>query len=314
MTSGPVRNLPVLVFGEALVDAFADHEVAGGAPFNVACHLAGLGGAARLLSRVGDDPAALHLQRTATAFGVDWSAVQVDPEAGTGRVQVHETPAGHRFEILADQAYDRIDGAVAVAAVADMPPASWLYHGSLALRAASHDALLQLLSARRWRRFVDLNWRDAGPPPERALAAMRGADVLKLSDEELGRVGDWLGLPVPLVEALPRDGERDARVDALMSALDVEALLVTYGARGAAYWQPGGLCAARAEPVPTRVVDTVGAGDAFSARMLAGLAGGARPDEALPHAVAFAAAVCTLRGATPDATDFHARWRLAPAP
>jgi len=41
-----------VIFGEALVDVFADRNVIGGAPFNVARHLAGLGRTPLMISRI----------------------------------------------------------------------------------------------------------------------------------------------------------------------------------------------------------------------------------------------------------------------
>lgn len=56
----------------------------GGAGVNVATAFARLGGRARLLARVGGDPAAGVALAAATQAGVDLSAVQRDPERATG--------------------------------------------------------------------------------------------------------------------------------------------------------------------------------------------------------------------------------------
>jgi fructokinase len=58
--------------------------------------------------------------------------------------------------------------------------------------------------------------------------------------------------------------------------------------------------------VQVRVVDTVGAGDAFSAVMIHGLRRGWRLATALDRALAFAAAICGQRGATVAEPDFYA--------
>ncbi len=51
-------------------------------------------------------------------------------------------------------------------------------------------------------------------------------------------------------------------------------------------------------PAEVEVVDTVGAGDAFSAVFILGLSKGWSTDVGLGRALEFAAAVCTLPGAT----------------
>lgn len=302
---------PVVVFGEALVDIFAEDELPGGAPFNVACHLAGLGLAPRFVSRVGNDAAAARLDSAAARSGLSMRYVQRDAHRPTGRVRVHEQAGVHRFEILADQAYDWIDAADARRALEDGDAiacaAGWLYHGSLILRGPA-AAALATLAALPLRRFADLNWREAGTTPEQALAALRGVHVLKLNDEELALLCGWTGLPMPRAAATdPGAGDTIAR---LAAQLQAGLLVLTHGAAGASAWDAQGRCIARqpAAPVP-RLVDTVGAGDALAAALLAALAQGVAVPRALALAVRFAAALCGRRGALPEHAGFYAPWR-----
>ena len=301
----------VVVFGEALVDVFAEGELPGGAPFNVACHLAGLGLAPRFVSRIGNDAAAARLDSAAARSGLPMRYVQRDAHRPTGRVRVHEQAGVHHFEILADQAYDWIDAADAQRALEDggaiACTAGWLYHGSLILRGPAATALAAL-AALPLRRFVDLNWREAGATPEQALVAMRGVHVLKLNDEELALLCGWTGLPMPCVEAAdPSAGDTIAR---LAMRLQAELLVLTHGTAGASAWDARGRCIARQPAAPvSRLVDTVGAGDALAAALLAALAQGVAVPEALALAVRFAAALCGRRGALPAHAQFYAPWR-----
>ena len=296
-----------LVFGEALVDAFADGMVPGGAPFNVACHLAALGLSPVLLSRVGDDAAGAVLRDAAMRCGLSLDAVQAD--RATAQVVVHEGPAGHAFEIPDAQAFDRIDAEAAIAAARQAAEGGWLYFGTLALRAdASRQALAALRATRRHRAYVDLNWRAAGPAPAGILALLREIAVLKLSEEELVRVLGWLGMSGSW--GMPAVGDRDGSIAALCERTGTRTLLVTHGADGAVAWDAHGRCTARvAAPALASLVDTVGAGDAFSGMMLAGLARGHAPEAMLGHAVAFASASCGWRGALPDDPAVYATWR-----
>ncbi len=126
-----------VVFGEALVDAFPEALIAGGAPFNVACHLAALGLAPLLLSRIGADAGGEQLRAAATRCGLQLDGVQREPLLGTARVLVHEHADGHVFEIPADLAFDHVEADAALAALAadsPAPDAGWLYHGTWRLR------------------------------------------------------------------------------------------------------------------------------------------------------------------------------------
>jgi fructokinase len=88
---------------------------------------------------------------------------------------------------------------------------------------------------------------------------------------------------------------------------------VTHGGEGAVAWDAGGHCVARAPAPPlARIVDTVGAGDAFSGMMLAGLTQGEAAEAVLDRAVAFASASCGWRGALPADPAVYARWRTPP--
>jgi fructokinase len=57
------------------------------------------------------------------------------------------------------------------------------------------------------------------------------------------------------------------------------------------------------------VIDTVGAGDAFSSVLLTGLAHQWQPAETMRRASSLAAAICGMRGACPDHPDFYRTWR-----
>jgi fructokinase len=310
-----------IVFGEALVDAFHDSLVPGGAPFNVACHLAGLGFHPRLISRIGNDEAAQKLRVMAQRVNLDLSTVQVDRLRGTGRVNVLEGPHGHVFQIDRDQAYDHIDAEDALSNALDYTAlddarnaSTWLYFGTLALRSADNRASLAAVRRSvKHRAFVDLNWRAAGTTCEQALAAMDNIAVLKVSAEELAQVLRWLGHSNARAGSMPSMGEFREEQQALMLALGLDDLLVTYGADGAAAWAASGICAARVPAVAVSVLqDTVGAGDAFSAMALACLMQGLSIEQLLSRAVAFAAAVCGERGALPQRAHFYDAWQLTP--
>jgi fructoselysine 6-kinase len=90
-------------------------------------------------------------------------------------------------------------------------------------------------------------------------------------------------------EADPRD------LVTRVAALGPSLVAVTQGAAGATLWADGQLLHAPAGAGP--VVDTLGAGDAFIARLLVGLARGEEPADLLGAATAYASASCRVHGA-----------------
>ena len=79
---------------------------------------------------------------------------------------------------------------------------------------------------------------------------------------------------------------------------DDGSVIVTLGARGVAALIDGGPFELPA--IPTRVVDTTGAGDAFVGAFAARVAAGDSPRDAIDVALAAASIVVTRRGAGPS--------------
>ncbi len=298
----PFRSLAVL--GEALVDEFHDGPVAGGAPFNVARSLAALGVPALFISRIGADDANGRLVlASAERYGLGTQGLQRDAARATGRVSVREQPGGgHRFEIHADAAWDHLDLPAARAALAGAAP-SLLYFGSLAQRhAVSRTAIRALAKGFYGLRFLDLNLR---PGTDHALFAAESlmlADWVKVNDEELARLAGWFDTP----------GDEAAQVAALMDRFALQRLVLTCGADGWRFYGLGGALLAQGpgEPQP-RVIDTVGAGDSFTALLLAGLAQQRDLAATLALANRFASFICGVRGPLPADPQTLAPWRSA---
>jgi fructokinase len=302
----------ILVFGECLVDWFDGQAVAGGAPFNVARHLAALGLRPWFVSRVGNDELGRMLLEELRRWRVQPALVQVDAQRPTGQVRVHARGPGHEFEILPDQAYDHIEWTDAIGATVGgdriRPP--WLYFGTLAQRSAdSRNTLARLRAEMPHRAFVDLNWRAGQVAPALALSMLDCADELKLSAEELGLLLAWTGRSSAHCIAPPAAHTRCAGIGALLAGRRVQHLIVTYGDAGYASWDAQGRCELRATAVPLpRLVDTVGAGDAFTSITLAGRLLAWPRELTLARANEFAAAICAVRGAVPSDPDFYYSW------
>jgi len=279
-----------VIFGEVLFDAFPDdREVLGGAPFNVARHLQGFGLNPLFISRIGDDRRGERVLTAMQQWGMDVTGLQRDTQHPTGTVQITMQGTQHSFDILPQQAYDHIDALEALPLV--MPEeTALLYFGSLIEREPVSRHTLQQLRQRPIPLFSDVNLRAPWWSPEGVAKLLQGVKWVKLNDEELVALGYGGAL---------EDAARHMR-----EQFGFELLVVTRGEAGALFVTEQRVL--HGEPVAVRtLVDTVGAGDAFSSVVLLGLMQGWRMDKTLRHALAFAAHLCEVRGAVLPDRDYY---------
>ncbi|MGB5717743.1 MAG: carbohydrate kinase [Gammaproteobacteria bacterium] len=279
-----------VIFGEVLFDRFPDGSVVlGGAPFNVAWHLQAFGRAPLFLSRVGDDALGRRIRDTLHAWEMDASGLQLDSAHPTGSVEVRIDDGEPSYEIVDKQAYDFIDAA----AMPPLPDSALLYQGSLAVRNdGSARALQQLQQGRDLQRLVDVNLRPPWWQRETVLSLLQGARWIKLNEAELALL---------VAEA----GTLQAQMQQLRDRCGAELLIVTRGAAGALVLAPGGEEFSIVPQGHGTVIDTVGAGDAFTSVMTLGLLSGWRVPLMLERAQAFASAITRIRGATCDEPGFY---------
>lgn len=284
--------MKIVSLGEILWDVFSDAEYLGGAPFNFAAHAHRLGHEVFFVSAIGRDRrGALALERL-RQLGLSDRFVGRTSEAPTGIVPVNLDSAGQpHFTIERPAAYDCVSVSKDDLAELSTPPADWIYFGTLHQTSAhARDALASILEANpAARRFYDVNLR--ANSYDRALVErlLALSNVVKLNDEEAAILQELYGEQPAGVEAFARRwAER----------FGWQALCVTRGAAGCAVLTGGEYAEVAGFPVP--VADTVGAGDAFSAAFVHGLASGWRPAEIGECANRVGALVASRRGAIPD--------------
>ncbi len=282
-------NKTILGLGELLWDLLPGGKQLGGAPANFAYHAHVLGAAARPVSRVGADPLGQEILHRLQELGLPVDFVQVDEGAPTGTVSVEITEGGgHRFTIHENVAWDRIkadETALALARTADA-----VCFGTLGQRCPTSRVAIQGIASAAppgALRIFDINLRQryfSLPVIEESLQI---ANILKINDEELPVVAEMLAL---------RGGTAD-QIAALADAYGLNLVALTCGARGSMFYADGRL--SQLSGTPVTVVDTIGAGDAFTAAMALGLLAGWGLDEINLRANAVASFVCTRPGATP---------------
>lgn len=291
-----LKGRPV-IFGEVLFDSFPDgREVLGGAPFNVARHLQGFELEPLFISRVGDDRRGEQVRAAMAEWGMDRAGLQRDAQHPTGSVRIAMQGTQHTFDILPQQAYDYIDADLALPLL-QQHSISLLYFGSLIEREPVSRNTLQQLRALPVPLFSDVNLRAPWWQTERVVSLLQGVNWVKLNDEEIAALGFG--------------GELDSAARRMRDAFDLELLVVTRGEAGALFVTAEQVL--HGEPVPVkRLVDTVGAGDAFSAVVLLGMLRDWPLAKTLGHALEFAAHLCEVRGAVlPDNSYYQtclAKW------
>lgn len=287
----------VALFGEVLADIFPDQSVLGGAPFNVARHLQAFGLQATLITRTGADALRDDLLREMHRLGMDDNCVQIDPVYPTGQVQVHIENGQHRFEILPDQAYDHIHAGVTHMMTMALKP-DLAYFGTLAQRGMeSRLALDKFLEDAKCPRFLDINLRAPWFDKHMVRRSLLRAEIVKLNEGELKTVSEYFKIKANSLEAAATE---------LMTQFNLKKLIITAGESGA--WlldQEHHILKAPPVNLAASIVDTVGAGDAFSAIFIIGLLHQWDPLLSLQRANQFAAALCQVRGGAPSNLDFY---------
>lgn len=302
------------MIGEALVDLVAGgpatraRESPGGSPFNVAVGLARLGNRTSLMARFADDRFGTLLRSAAAEEGIDLSAAPLAAERATVATASVDDTGQVTYEFDMDGTADWQWSTAELRAVS--PATQVLHFGSIAAwtppGAERIAGMVRELGASGSVLIsYDPNIRPAViGPRERAVEVVERniqlAHVVKASREDV----DWL---YPELQA----DEVAARWGRLGPAL----VVVTDGAAGASAYR-------RIDPPvrrpgrPVDVIDTIGAGDAFTAGLLTGLvrrrlhrngriggiSEGALAD-VLDEAILVSAITCERAGADPPRLD-----------
>jgi fructokinase len=299
------EQFTIIGLGEVLWDLFDDGKVLGGAPFNVAYHVTGLGHRGIPLSRVGEDRLGDEIIGAAEGLGMETGCIQRDPDHPTGTVIVELDSAGTPdFTIVQDVAWDYME-----------PDERWLRlaaecsavcFGTLAQRSPqSRGAIRQVLSAaEKAVRVCDINFRQQFYSHEVVAESLASSTVLKLNEQEVGRLREVLQPPAGSRARGARSSVAGRSTDAFLRGLigdyGLKLACVTRGARGCRLITAD---EAVSRPVPrTNVVDTVGSGDAFTAGLVVKFLQGGSLAAVADAANLLGAYVAGQRGATPRLT------------
>ena len=294
----------IVVCGEALIDMISNGDgtqqsAPGGGPFNTARALARLGVPTAFLGRLSDDVFGRELAELLKADGANLQLASVGSEPTTIAMAEVDSNGLAEYQFL-------VQGTSAPNLTPEMVPERFglevtaLHFGTLGLvLEPMASTLMQLMISERGRRLVmlDPNIRIGLVPDSEyrdlLYIAISQSTIVKASEADLA----WLypGL------------DHEEAADRILSE-GVSLVVVTLGARGAFAAHRGARLSVDAPYV--EVVDTIGAGDAFGAALMAWLYDhhllsvdlSLSPDElraALKFACLVAALTCARAGADP---------------
>jgi fructokinase len=218
--------------------------------------------------------------------------VQRDPSHPTSTVEVALAAGQPSYTFTDDIAWDHLEFAFQWAELAGRSDA--VCFGTLAQRSPkSRRVIWEFLDAApQALRLFDVNLRQSFFDRESIVEGCRRATIAKLNDQELDTIARMLDLPA---------GTQNDRLARLRERLDLEAVVFTRGKRGTLVVHRDGV----EDPTPVDYppaanADSVGAGDACSAGIIAGWLLGWPPARTATLANRLGAFVASQPGATPQ--------------
>lgn len=280
----------VIAFGEVLWDIIDGVPHLGGAPLNFAAHVRQCGMSSAIVSAVGKDRLGELTLGKISELGVETTSIFTDPRHPTGTVDVTLNRGVPSYQIHDQVAWDFI--AFPLGSGLPMPPRAF-YFGTLAQRSPVSRATLERLLAlyRSSEIFFDVNLRQTFWNGAQIKVGLEAATLLKINEEEAGRLAPILT-------------ERELGIEELSLFLfsrfpRLKVILITLGEWGCQV-AVRGKSPFILPAVKTRVVNPVGAGDAFSAAFIVAWLKGATARQAAEAGNIRGSRVVSIQGAIPD--------------
>jgi fructokinase len=298
-----IKNNPIEIMktitsiGEILFDDYPSGKKLGGAPFNFFYHISHLTGDGNFISRIGKDDMGKEIVDFFNKHELATTFLQIDNTLLTGvAVPILNEQRMPEWIIKDNRAYDAIeinDDIISVVRDSDC-----LYFGTLAQRDIRSRSSIQALFDKRIKFFCDLNLRQNYFSKDIVELSLKTANVLKLNVDELHLVNTLI------YENKIKSTEN---AETVLNDYNLELLGVTSGENGAIIY--GGSKKNSFNYPVKNVVDTVGAGDAYSAIFCLGYLNGWDIERINILACEFAAGIVKIIGALPNDLSFYQKYR-----
>jgi fructokinase len=253
--------LKTLSFGAVIVDVIEHETFLGGDSLNVTINMHKLGAEAYLLTRLGNDCYGIKARKEIKDMGVKEKYIQQDINHATGHSMVtfdsKRVPSYQFAEDVSDE-YINVDSSILNNIRNEEFDVFW-YSSYCQFSDKSRAALMRILENNNFKlSFCDINIRRNFYKKEMLTCSFRFADILKMNEDEAKLIC------VELYGHKMREEDMAAR---LKDDFNIELLCITKGPAGCSlYGKHDGRLDSPAFPFP--VVDTVGAGDAFSSAFI----------------------------------------------
>ena len=294
------RNAVVVGLGEVLWDVFPDRKRLGGAPANFAYHMSRQACDTYIVSAVGEDADGSEIEKKFERKGLSTKYLSRVP-VPTGRVDIAVDASGvASYRFLENCAWDYLAFSEEAEKLACRTDA--VCFGTLAQRSArSRDAIYAFLNCipESAIRVFDVNLRQNFFSEEIVVGSLARASVLKVNEDEWRIVGGFCRAEISTPEIF---------FAAIFRRFpNLKIIVLTSGKSGSEVATRDGLRSRVFSDSSIEIVDTVGAGDAFTAGFISALLRGASVEKAHSHAARLAGFVCSRAGAMPDVPADYCR-------
>lgn len=278
----------IIGLGEILWDMLPTGKQLGGAPANFAYHVCRLGGNGWAVSAISDDELGREIKNTLSTKKLNTILEEVNEPTGT--VQVTLNAAGvPTYDITEGVAWDHIPFTERIGDLAKETSA--VCFGTLAQRspesrATIHEFIENMPDGSL--KVYDINLRQNYYDEKIISDSLRLADILKINDEELEIVSKMLSL----------SGTQEERCRAISRVFNLKFVILTKGGDGSEVVLKNKVHISR--PGKIDIVDTVGAGDSFTAAFILAYLRGESLEKAHTLATEVSSYVCTKAGAMPE--------------
>ena len=278
----------IIGLGEILWDMLPTGKQLGGAPANFAYHICRLGGNGWAVSAISDDELGREIKNTLSTKKLNTILEEVNEPTGT--VQVTLNAAGvPTYDITEGVAWDPITFTERIGNLAKETAA--VCFGTLAQRSPeSRETIRRFIEAmpEGSLKVYDINLRQKYYDEDVISSSLRMADILKINDEELETVSKMFCL----------SGTSEERCRAISREFNLKFVILTMGGDGSKVILEDRVHLST--PGKINIVDTVGAGDSFTAAFMLAYLRGESIEKAHTLATEVSSYVCTKAGAMPE--------------